>query len=331
MENWKSSLKKAEEVSSYLKDGTTIDEATKDQIPSERIEIPEYRRKEDRSPLLIRDSDPNDYRNQTNNSNSSTRISERFEVSSINRNKRKSFPFNRNKGNACRSFKKRSNNNYKKKQWKHYKQDVRYRRKHLKDLRRIAAMNMLNNRSFVYKPGMINILRPNTPRNTTRFLAKINSNRKTPNAAKLWKKNSLESRKIWFSLKDDLSELAVSTFGLLPKTPVISIIDKLNLNNDINSSSSKHITEEWDWISGTMEGLVDSAFFDIDNQINSPTKSELQQSTPIQISLSDSTLCSWIYRSQWDLLKLKWDNLSKILIEKDSYIQKLENHLSIYP
>lgn len=47
------------------------------------------------------------------------------------------------------------------------------RKRHLKNLRKTAAeLASKDDVSFVYKPGMIGLLRPNTPFNRTKFLAK---------------------------------------------------------------------------------------------------------------------------------------------------------------
>ena len=201
---------------------------------------------------------------------------------------RKSYPLHKRRY-ANRAFKCRANNNnkYRKNQWKHPKIDFSYRKKSLKDLRKITALNILNNNGFIYNPEMINILRPNAPRNTTRFLAKVFTNNKIMNQAKP-KKKSFSWGKQWYSVKNEQSELDQNILSLWPRTPVISLVEKLSFKSEISTISSELNEENWDQIDGTMEGLIDSTFFDFDEKLNSLAKSEILKTSAIS---SDSSLC----------------------------------------
>ena len=199
-------------------------------------------------------------------------------------------------------------------------------------------MNRLNNKDFVFKPGMISILRPSTPRNTTGYLARLISSKEASSSNEMLRKNSFDSKKDWVSVQDGISDLGYNSFDFLTRTPVISLAEKLSINGGMTPIPSEY-DEEWcNMIDGTMEGLVDNAFFELDRKIHSRIKSQniskgTQQDYKTPENVFDSILnidnCNWEFKDKCDNLKLKCDNLNKILKEKDEYIRKLEDKLDI--
>lgn len=128
------------------------------------------------------------------------------------------------------------------------------RRRHLKELRKIAAENSLNQKKFVYKPGMIGLLRPNTPYNTTSYLCRQAQNRSNRVDDRVFMKRCI-------SMKDDKSELTVVSVESEPKTP--SVCPRLKILDDLSDRDDEKLSN----MSGTMQGLVDSSFFDLDEQV----------------------------------------------------------------
>lgn len=153
------------------------------------------------------------------------------------------------------------------------------KKRHLKMLRKTAAeVGSKNPAAFVYKPGMIGLLRPDTPRNTNEFLMshKKNQQKKDPFA----EFNSKHERDCYSEVNEKLNmtqhlrENGVRTPD--PKRSPLSLGPIDPVWNPSHYSDVEEFYEQFEEVSGTMEGLVNADMFDNDPPLrkNSVSKEE---------------------------------------------------------
>lgn len=156
------------------------------------------------------------------------------------------------------------------------------KKRHLKHLRKTAAdLAAKKPGSFVYKPGMIGLLRPNTPLNTTQFLSKKVSDfipkrergkEEDKDSSKLETRTELndQNRKC-LSMCDEKYQMTNYKPLVGTRTPEPKL-SPINFPSDFDLLAVSHYSDndayyEDDIISGTMEGLVNDQIFDCNPNI----------------------------------------------------------------
>jgi len=133
----------------------------------------------------------------------------------------------------------------------------------LQHLRRTAAeLASRDDGGFVYKPGMIGLLRPNTPRNTTQFLLKQKMTLSPKFDAKEEQK---EKDRECMTVVDDKYDMTQYGQQVGSRTPEPKL-SPLHLCSDYDNDnySDQDFLFENDCISGTMEGLANYSMFETD-------------------------------------------------------------------
>lgn len=163
------------------------------------------------------------------------------------------------------------------------------KRRHLKKLRKTAAeLASKEDGCFVYKPGMIGLLRPSTPMNTTQFLSK--QKKSSPKMNVKHEANEKEINKC-FSVCDDKNDMTEYQQICGSRTPDPKL-SPLNMPSDYENPDVSHYSDidaffENDCISGTMEGLVNGNIFDNDPIIKNQEQS---QSTELQAAKENENM-----------------------------------------
>jgi hypothetical protein len=214
------------------------------------------------------------------------------------------------------------------------------RKRHLKNLRKTAAdLASKDNENFVYKPGMIGLLRPNTPFNSTNFL------KKDKKLSPKFDESNENDEKECFSVCEQKYHMTQYKWNVGSRTPEPKI-EPLNLSNyeAFKPSHYSDVDEYYgvdDYISGTMEGLIKDDIFDTDPVIPENTKKEPSEnrSTKEDESVHKIVLdvvedyqtsdWAWGYKAKYESADERIVVLERILRFKNDYISQLEQKHNI--
>lgn len=153
------------------------------------------------------------------------------------------------------------------------------RKRNLKRLRKLAGdLAFKQTGGFVFKPGMISLLRPDTPRNTTQYISA-----QKPNYVNPRKRQEEKLVKESNSVICDKYEMTDYQPNIGQRTPdPKNMFPNLTSDHEDNVSHYSELDCIYDAISGTMEGLVNQEMFDTDPPQQGKVP-ELQVPVPMKI------------------------------------------------